>query len=838
MIVGITLGVAVMVAIDLANASASQGFDLSTAAVAGRATHQVVGGPQGLDQGAYTALRRAGLGNQGIATAPILSEYVTSDQLGGQPLQLLGVDPFAEAPFRSYVANDVNQPGGGRGAPAGQLTAFLTQPGALLLSTDVAGRYGLQAGSPITLTVGGYQRPAVVSGLLDPADSLSRRALDGMLLADIATAQELTGRLGKLDRIDVILPEDDPAALQRLEALLPEQASIVAVAARTGTIEQMTAAFRTNLTALSLLALVVGLFLIYNTMTFSVVQRRPLFGTLRCLGVTRNEVFVLVLAEAFVVGLLGATLGVILGVILGQGAVRAVTQTINDLYFVVTVRGLSIPPSSLVKGMVLGVIATVLAAAPPAWEAASVPPRVALSRSGLESKAGRAVKAAALASLVLMGIGLILLAIPTNGLVAAFAGTFAIIIGIGMQTPLVTKLAMDGVTPISSRLGGVLGRMAPRSVVNSLSRTAIAIAALMIALSVTIGVSLMVGSFRYTVIAWLAQTVQGDIYISPPSATATSNSATVDPAAELIIRGWPGVARVDTLRSATVDSPGDPVQIAAVDNPSTGDERLFLSAIGTPDEVWQAMQQGAVIVSEPFANRLDLPRRGGELTLFTLDGPRVFPIAGIYSDYASSQGTVMMALPLYRQLWQDEAITAMALRLAEGGDPDRVTQALQDALAPVQALQIRPNKALREEVLVVFDRTFAITGALQLLATLVAFIGVLSALLSLQLDKQREFGILRAVGLTGGQLRRLISYETGLMGAVAGLLAMPTGLALALILVYIINRRSFGWTLQLQLDLAPFLQAFVVAIVAALLAGLYPAYRMTKMVAAEAMRFD
>ena len=142
MIVGITLGVAVMVAIDLANASASQGFDLSTAAVAGRATHQVVGGPQGLDQGAYTALRRAGLGNQGIATAPILSEYVTSDQLGGQPLQLLGVDPFAEAPFRSYVANDVNQPGGGRGAPAGQLTAFLTQPGAILLSRDVAGRYG------------------------------------------------------------------------------------------------------------------------------------------------------------------------------------------------------------------------------------------------------------------------------------------------------------------------------------------------------------------------------------------------------------------------------------------------------------------------------------------------------------------------------------------------------------------------------------------------------------------------------------------------------------------------------------------------------------------------
>jgi putative ABC transport system permease protein len=842
MVIGITLGVAVVVAIDLANASARQGFDLSTAAVAGRATHQVVGGPQGLDDDVYVALRRAGLGAQGIAAAPILGETVTSDQLGGQPLTLLGVDPFAEEPFRSYVTTSAAQPSGdprgGEAAAAGQLTAFLTQPGALLVSTDVAERYGLRPGAPITLTVAGYQRPAFVAGVITPADSLARRGLDGLLLADIATAQELTGRLGKLDRIDVILPEADPAAQQRLEALLPAQASLVAVAARTGTIEQMTAAFRTNLTALSLLALVVGLFLIYNTMTFSVVQRRPLFGTLRCLGVTRREVFILVLAEAAVVGILGSVLGVILGIVLGQGAVRAVTQTINDLYFVLTVRGLAIPSSSLVKGVIIGVAATVLAAAPPAWEAASVPPRVALSRSGLEGKAGRAVKAAGVASLALMAAGLLLLALPVPGLVASFAGTFAIVVGIGMQTPLVTKLAMDAVTPVSTRLGGVLGRMGPRSVVNSLSRTAIAIAALMVAVSVTIGVSLMVGSFRYTVIAWLAQTVQGDVYISPPSASATSNTATVDPAAEGIIRAWPGVTRVDTLRSAIVDSPSGPVQLAAVDNPGLDDERIFLAADGTPEEVWQAMQQGAVIVSEPFANRLGLPRRGGEVTLFALDGERTFPIAGIYSDYASSQGTVMMSVPLYRELWQDQAITAMALRLAEGGDPDQATKALQDALAPVQALEVRPNKALRDEVLVVFDRTFAITGALQLLATLVAFIGVLSALLSLQLDKQREFGILRAVGLTGRQLWRLISLETGLMGAVAGLLAMPTGLVLALILIYIINRRSFGWTLQLQLEPAPFVQALLVAVIAALLAGIYPAYRMTRIVAAEAMRFD
>jgi putative ABC transport system permease protein len=624
--------------------------------------------------------------------------------------------------------------------------------------------------------------------------------------------------------------------------VLPAESRLVTVESRSGAAKGMTAAFRTNLTALSLLALVVGLFLIYNTMTFSVVQRRPLFGTLRCLGVTRREVFLLVLGEALVVGVLGSALGLVLGVLMGQGAVQAVTQTINDLYFLVTVRGISVPASSLVKGAVLGVVATLLTAAPPAWEAASVPPRVALSRSGLETKARRAVWVAALASVALIAAGVALLALPAagpgQGLVTSFAGTFAVIVGFAMQTPLVTSLFMRFVTPGLSRLWGVLGRLGPRSVVNSLSRTSIAMAALMVAVSVTIGVSLMVGSFRYTVELWLEQTVQGDVYISPPSPTATQNSATVDPAAESLVRAWPEVERVDTLRSVTLDSPQGAVQVAAVDNPSLGDERLFVAADGSPESLWAAMQEGAVIVSEPLANRLGLPNRGGQLTLVTPGGLRAFPVVGIYYDYASSQGTVMMDLALYRHLWHDDATTALALRLPQGVDPDETAAALQDALGPIQGLIVRPNQALREEVLVVFDRTFAITGALQLLATVVAFIGVLSALMSLQLDKQRELGILRAVGITVRQLWRLVSLETGLMGAVAGLLAMPTGLVLSFILIYIINRRSFGWTLQMQVDLLPFAEALAVAVIAALLAGIYPAYRMGKMATAEAMRYE
>jgi putative ABC transport system permease protein len=198
-----------------------------------------------------------------------------------------------------------------------------------------------------------------------------------------------------------------------------------------------------------------------------------------------------------------------------------------------------------------------------------------------------------------------------------------------------------------------------------------------------------------------------------------------------------------------------------------------------------------------------------------------------------------MSLDSYRHFWNDQAITAIALHLAPGMDVDQTVRDLQAALLPGgQQLLIRPNQALRRDVLTVFDRTFAITGALQLLATIVAFIGVLSALLSLELDRQRELGILRSIGLTVRQLWGLILIETGLLGTVAGLLALPTGYALSLILVYIINRRSFGWTLQMQVQPEPFLQALLVAVIAALLAGLYPALRIGRMLAAEAIRFE
>jgi putative ABC transport system permease protein len=853
MVIGISLGVAVVIAIDIANASASRAFDLSTEAITGRATHQITSSIDVMDESIFTHLRLTGLVDK---AAPVITEYVTSPQLGNQPLQLLGVDPFSEAPFRDYLSTSSSDH---TSLPQfGDLTLFFTQPGAVLISTNLANQYGLQLGEEFFLQISGLEHQVVLVGLLEPVNTtsastrLNQRAVDGIILTDIASAQELTGRLGFIDHIDLILPKDcdfHPSTfsmvssgscplINQLQAFLPVDVKILPVDARSGTIREMTAAFQLNLSALSLLALIVGMFLIYNTITFSVIQRRPLFGALRCLGVTRSEVFLLVITEAVIAGLLGASLGLLLGIILGQGAVQLVTQTINDLFFTVTVRGVQTPTESLVKGAILGITATVLSAAPPAWEAASVPPRMALSRSNIESIARRASRLAAMVGIFLLLFGGIILLLPTSSLYISFSGTFVVILGFSLLSPQTTKFMMKNAVPALGQIWGTLGRMAPRNVSNSLSRTSIAIAALMVAISVTIGVSLMIGSFRQTVITWLDQTLIGDIYISVPSFAANQSSATLNPYVVQTLDHWPGIERIDVIRTVMVASPRGQVQVNASNNPTLVHERIFISTIGNPEQVKDSLESGAILISEPLAHRFDLFGKNAILPLFTSKGEKDFPIAGIFYDYASTHGSVLMRLDLYQQYWEDDSLTGVSLRLSPEVDSDRLAIELGERLGLIQNLVIRPNQALRADVMEVFDRTFAITGALQLLATLVAFIGILSALLSLHLERFTEIGILRSIGLTVRQLWTLIMVETGLMGIVAGLMAMPTGITLAVILIYIINRRSFGWTLQMQIEPTPFIQALFVSLIAALLAGLYPAWKMGKTITAEALRSE
>jgi putative ABC transport system permease protein len=831
-ILGVALGVAVVVSIDLANGSAKRAFALSTETVAGRATHQILGGPNGLDEAVYRELR-VDLGVR--AAAPLVEGYAAAPEHPGLTMHILGVDPLAEEPFRPYLAiGSASQP---------ERVDFFTVPGAALISANTARANNLKIGDALRLRVGARLEQATIIALLEPADDASRRALDSLLIVDISTAQEWLGSAGRLTQIDLILPEGDAgqALIERITTTLPPGARLARPEQRTEAIQQMTAAFELNLTALSLLALIVGMFLIYNTITFSVVQRRGLLGTLRCLGVTRGQIFALVLAEALVVGLVGALLGVALGVALGRGLVALVTRTINDLYFTVSVREVATGAWPLIKGFLLGLFATLAAAAAPAFEATYTPPRTVLRRSSYEDRARRAVPLAAAGGALLLALGGALLAIPSKSLILSFVALFALTFGAAALTPLVTLLLMRAARPALGALFGLLGRMAARDVTASLSRTAVAIAALMIAVSVTIGVGLMVGSFRHTVVQWLDGSLRSDVYVSAPSLSSNRPDSPLPP--ELIERfsTAPGVARARRYRNVTVDSPDGPTIVVALDV-AEPDRASFQLADGDPAAAWAGFARGEALISEPLAYRRGL-RAGDTLTLLTDRGERAIPIAGIFYDYGSDRGAAMIDLAAYQALWDDRAISSLGLIAAPGQDVDALVQQLRNLAGADQAaaegpplLNIRSNRALRESSLVIFDRTFAITRVLQLLATIVAFVGILSALMALQLERARELGMLRANGLTPRQLWALVISQTGLIGLTAGLLAIPVGVMLATVLVFVINKRSFGWTLLFQLDGSLFAQALLVAIAAALLAGLYPAWRMSRTSPALALR--
>lgn len=838
-LLGVALGVAVVVAIDLANASASRAFALSTESVTGRATHQIIGGPSGLDDELYRQIRV----DLGIRTsAPVVEGYAQLPALDDQTVQLLGVDPLAEAPFRSYLAPD-----GGTAGDGTSLVGLLTTPNGVLLATETAQRAGVSPGDTLVMRIGSRTVDLQLVGVLEPSDDLSRRALESLVVADLATAQELLALVGQLSRIDLILGEEDPA-FARIEAILPPGADLVPATSRTNALEQMTRAFELNLTALSLLALIVGMFLIYNTITFSVVQRRMLLGTLRCVGVTRGQIATLVLGEAFAISIIGSLAGLVLGTILGRGLVGLVTQTINDLYFVVTVRSLNLDPLVLLKGFVLGVVATLASAAVPALEAMLTPPRTVLRRSSVEERARRLVPMLAKIGLMMLALGTALLFWPAGinqqlgGLYLAFAALFTIIIGTALLTPLLTVAMMRLVRPALGRVFGLLGRMAARDVEATLSRTAVAVAALMIAVSVTIGVGLMVGSFRQTVIVWLEQSLGADIYVAAPGATANRIDTALEPAQIALLTSVEGVGAATRMRSVQIDTPTGPTTVIAIDAEGERGRDYLRFKVGGDAATWFAWENGGILISEPLAFRTGLGI-GDQLSLRTDRGLRDFPIAGIYYDYTSDRGVIRMHYATYQANWDDTTISSLALYAAPGVPVDELVTRLRAAVAAPNPdgtapplLNIGSNVSLREGTLAIFDRTFAITAVLQVLATIVAFIGILSSLMALQLERARELAVLRANGLTPGQLWGVVVGQTSLMGLTAGLFAGPLGFVLALILVYVINQRSFGWTLDLAVEPALFLQALFVSLIAAILAGIYPAHKMSRTNPALALR--
>ncbi len=810
-VLGIVLGVGIVTSVLITNSSSLRAFDLSTKALYGQTTHHIVGA-LGVNQSDYVDFKKQW---PLIKSAPVIEGHVSINK---EVFSLIGLDPFAEWPF-GRVSDS---------ATVGDITTLSAK--GLFINQQTFDRLQLKTNDTINVTTATNVTSTTVLG---PFRSDNPIASEGLLIGDIALVQDLLGRGNLIDRIDLILDEADIPVLRNS---LPPTLKLRDSASRNQTMRAMTRGFQINLMAMSLLSLVVGAFLIHNTMSFTVLQRREQFAIKRITGITAPTLFASVIAEAVLISLVGSILGILLGLVLSEKLIALTTQTINDLYFVLHVQQIWFTPGVIAIGILLGVGGSVLAASASALEAAKTNPIQARQRSLIEQRTRTLLPLLSSIGLVVMLFGIAIATIPSNSLVFGFSALMLVIVGYALILPYISYRVSGWLMRKASNVSPTLS-MALGGIQRNISRTGLAMAALTVAVSATFGVDVMIGSFRQSVDDWLGNTLVSDVYIAAPASASNDTDGNLEPAILSLIDNPNLIKSISTGLDIAVSSSIGNIDMLALE--PHNDEPVGITILSDhPNKAWRDfVNDNAVLISEPSANKHGLSVND-RVTIFTpTQGDRSFTVAGIVRDFASSHGKITMHKTTFNQYWQNDEIGTIGIIFKSSINKTDATQQLREQLkSSAQNLQITANTEIHKNSLAIFDRTFEVTRVLRWLTVGVAFIGIFSALLALNLERAREFSVLRATGATRRQLAIIILSQTLWMGVLSGLLALPLGWAMSEILIHVINLRSFGWSMQSFIPQGTVQSTLMLSCMAAFLAALYPVWKLNRMAIAGQLR--
>jgi putative ABC transport system permease protein len=837
---GISLGVGVMIAIRLANVSALESFRAATESVAGETSIQIKG-----VAGRFDELIIADLGwlkDYGQAS-PVITGHARNDS--GEYLEVLGVDVLRDRSLRRYrllrLSAESAEPS------TREFLLLLADSRAVILTEKFARRNNLSIGSPILLTIGDKRSEFVVRGLL--ADEGPARSLDNFALMDIAAAQLAFDRLGLLDRLDVKLKLGVAREQAEMEiaARLPENMVAARPDAAYGQVARMIAAFHFNLTALSSIALLVGLFLIYNTVSISVITRREEIGTLRAIGAGRRMVLMLFLCEAVLLAAVGTLIGLFAGHLMAGAAVRATATTVETFYIAAsatdTIARQSLSWMEVVIAFSVALPLAIVAATVPALEASRVRPVEAMRGAERLAKSFRPSRKNIFIALALFAAGIALSQLEAIGGLPVFGylAGLALMFGGAFLVPTALWLACRAAARVTARLFQAIrveGKLASANLLGAIPRVSISVAALAVSLAMMVAISIMIGSFRETVAYWLDQTFKADIYARPVAWTGAGVEGAISAEAIELIKAVPEVAAVDAYTSEDTSYDGNPITLGAGDFGILLDYgRLFFKAPQDADaRMRRAIGEDAVVVSESFAI-LFKKSVGDIIELTTPSGQRRFEIAAIYYDYSSNRGAVVMDRATYARHFtprRQAGPSNLSIYLRPGADEESVKEKLIAATGSSYQLIFTTSAAVRREVIRIFDSTFAITYALEVIAIAVAGLGVISTLITLILERRGEIAVLSFIGATRAQIRRMIVVEAILIGGVSQVVGILIGLMLSFVLIYVINVQSFGWTIQFHFPAVFIIQSTLLILAVTAVAGLYPAARAARV---EAVRF-
>jgi len=817
-LVAVALGVAVVIAIDLAGFAAAGSFRSSMESLSGKAQWEIVG-TGGIPEATLGKLATL---PENASFEPRMEEFVT-DEASGATATLIGLDLVAN-PRRSTVTKD-----------SGSIDQLDD-----LRAAYVTPAFGRKVGDLLPVIVQDRQETLKVAGIFQLDSDTSSQ--DRLIVVDIPVAQELTGRVGRLDRIEVSVPSfsqasDAGAALAEQELLrviegeLPAGTQVRPFGARTDANRRMLEAFRWNLRVLSGVALVVGAFLIYNTISVSVVRRRGEIGVLRALGVTRAGAQAIFLLEAATFGAIGGFIGSWLGYGMAHVAVQLLAATVSSLYVTSSPGEVLLSSGYLLVGVLLGCAVATVAALAPAREAGSIAPVEAMARGGrdyaVRVHTGRSAIWACL--LLIVGAGLCYLP-PIQGTpVFGYVATLLLILGTALLAPAVLTLAHRLTEKRVQHVLGVEALLAARNIFGSLRRSTVLVAALATAVAMMASVGIMVGSFRQTVLVWMDNQIQADLYIRAAAPAEPGVNPPIDPEVAARIRTLPMVAEIDRLRTYPLMLHGKPTTFSYADA-AVMERRGRVSFLPgqNRESILEQMARGAyVVVSEPFSQKHGVSV-GSRMELPLPDGDFPVTVIGVFNDYASERGTIYGDERVFAKHFTRENITGIAVYLKDGVDIEEGRLAVQQATAN-RRVMISTNRSLRESAIRIFDQTFAITWALEGVAIFVAVLGMAGALLAMVMDRRRELSMLRFLGASQRQIQGLLYWEAALLGMLSNLLGLALGLALSLVLIYVINRQSFGWTFQFHWPGSLLLAAISLIYVCTLAAAWFPARAATRL---------
>lgn len=827
-VLGVALGVAVFISIRSASVSADQAMINFVKSISADSDLEVSYARTGLDENIYPKIVQT----EGVELASPIISTRTRIKVDNKyhSIHVLGIDIIRRGQAPGQIRNNQFN-----------FMNFISEPGQVIVTEAFLNKYKLTKKDSFVLVTGKKELKCSIASVIKSSESPMSKD-PRLILMDIFLAQDLFNKENKIDRVDVTISKgftiDDVKT--NLRQNLGKQIRIRTAGEKVKQSGVLYRSFKLNLTVVSSISLLVGMYLIFNTINTSIIQQRREIGILRALGTRKSEILILFTVEGFVIGIIGSIVGIILGYFLAQVSVAIFTQKISRSYLLSNVSDIDFSPELIIIALFIGIAMSVISSIIPALSTLKISPAETIRSVSYENRKRLSILPYSIISIVFLILALISSQLkPVMGIpVFGFLANFLIILGFSFLSPLIIKTLLQLARPLLYKYMKIEMSLGAENLTKALARNAITISTLMISISLIISIFSLINSYHYSIGKWFKQVNNAEFSIVSGSNYSDGEIYPMKEEVAELLKDIKAIKEIDYYRfynSSYNDYLLD-IHSFRVDVASKVVQYSFAS--GNQKEAFQLMKTNeAVLISQQLSEKFNL-NKGDKITLETPGGKKNFIIAGVVVNYLSTQGVVSISRELFKKYWNDNLVDIYKIYTHKNIDMIEVKKEIENKVKGNNNLLVSTLGDFKGEVLGAIDETFYMFHALEAITIIIAVMGVVNALLTSILERSREIGILRSIGAMKKQITVMILSEAAFIGFSGALIGILTGIALSYVTVYIINVQTVGWYLELKLPLDIIFYLIVISIVLTILAGYYPSKKAENINIREALEYE